>query len=112
MSSSAPQLPKLPTNQLGLSGSGLDPRSKEFFDPGASPRPAPKKAASPPKGFRGVGMPKKKNAGAHPVPRHLLDQVEIQQLTRHWPEFKPDRSSKLNRKHPPTWHPMMTVGTR
>jgi hypothetical protein len=57
-------------------------------------------------------MPKKEKAGSVPVPRHLLDQVEIQQLSRHWPEFKPDRSTKLNRKHPPTWHPMMTVGTR
>jgi hypothetical protein len=113
-SSSAPILPKLGTDQLGLSGSGLiDPASREFFDPGHSPRPAPSPASpAGPKKFRGVGMPKKKKGGAHPVPRHLVDQVQIQQLSRHWPEFKPDMSTKLNRKHPPTWHPMMTVGTR
>jgi hypothetical protein len=111
-SSSAPQLPKLATDQLGLLGSSMDPR-REFFDPGVSPRPEAKSTpALGPKKFRGVGMPKRENAGSVPVPRHLVDQVEIQQLSRHWPEFKPDRSTKLNRKHPPTWHPMMTVGTR
>lgn len=110
-SNSAPNLPPIPGNQLGLSGehlySGRGPPSDV-----SSPRPVLKVKPSGPQKFRGVGMPKRKNAGANAVPRHLLDQVEIQQLDRHWHEFKPDMSRKPARKHPENWHPMMTPGTR
>lgn len=110
-SASAPNLPGLHSGQMGLTGRSLrDPRAPPSDD--GSPRPVPKPKAAPVKKFRGLGMPKAKNAGDIAVPKHLVDQVDMQQLDRHWSEFKPDRSTKLSRKHPPVWHTMMMPGTR
>ena len=84
-------------------GSLRDPRAPPSDD--GSPRPVPKPKAAPVKKFRGLGMPKAKNAGDIAVPKHLVDQVP-----RNGPRVPPrmtgKQSTPMHYSHPK--HPKYT----